>query len=77
VTWERVIGGYWLLLMVIILVGISDYFINGYCWLFYWWLFYYKILLDILSYVIMSYCWLFYLRSLYFILNYFKFLYLE
>jgi hypothetical protein len=30
------IGGYWWLLMAIILVAIGGYFINDYWWLFYW-----------------------------------------
>ncbi len=37
------IGGYWCLLMAIILVPIDDYFINDHWWVFingYWWLFY-------------------------------------
>ncbi len=29
------IGGYWCLLLVIILMAISGYYINGYLWLFY------------------------------------------
>ncbi len=29
------IGGYWCLLLVIILMAINGYYINGYLWLFY------------------------------------------
>jgi len=41
--------------MVILLVAINEYFINGY-----WWLFYYNLLFDIQSYIIIGYYWLFY-----------------
>jgi len=48
--------------MVIILVPISGYFINGY-----WWLLYYKLMLVIICFIttigdcsIINYCWIFY-----------------
>jgi hypothetical protein len=63
------IGGYWWLLIDIILLTIGVYYINGY-----WWLFRYKpIIFHRLLFSILSY---FYLKSLYFVLNYFKLLYL-
>jgi hypothetical protein len=43
-----IIGGYWCLLMVIILVDIGGYFIGGHWWLFYWWILVAILLVDIL-----------------------------
>jgi hypothetical protein len=57
------IGGYWWLLINIILVPIGGYYINGCCGYFinvYWWLFSYKPLVVINGYCIINYCWLLY-----------------
>jgi len=56
------IGGYWCVLMVIMLMAIvaillmviGGYYINGYWWLFYWW-----ILVCINGYYVNGYWWLF------------------
>jgi hypothetical protein len=52
------ICGYWCLLMVIILGGIDNYSINGYCWIFYcayFWLLMIIILMAIGEYSIGGY----------------------
>ncbi len=53
--------------MVILLVTISGYSINGYLKNYingYWWLNYHRLLVAIGDYFINSYCWLFYYRPL-------------
>jgi hypothetical protein len=46
--------------MVILLVIIAGYSINGYSCLFYWWLFMVILLMAIRAYSIGGYSWLFY-----------------
>jgi len=53
------IGGY-SISVVILLVVIYDYFINGYWWLFYQWLLMTILLMAIGGYSIISHWWLFY-----------------